>query len=39
MKVQKTFSLPIEVAEQIDDEENQSALVAELLSNHYDLEG
>lgn len=37
MKVQKTLSLPLEVAEELDDEDNQSALVAELLSDHYDL--
>jgi hypothetical protein len=37
MKVQKTFSLPIEVAEKIDNEDNQSALVAELLSDYYEI--
>lgn len=36
MKVQKTFSLPISIAEKLDKEENQSALVAELLHNHYE---
>jgi len=37
MKVQKTLSLPIDVAQQLDEEDNQSALVVELLSEHYDL--
>lgn len=37
MKVQKTLSLPIDVAQELDEEDNQSALVAELLSDHYGL--
>lgn len=38
MKVQKTISLSIDVATELDDEENQSALVEELLRGHYDID-
>lgn len=37
MKTQKTLSLPIDVAQKLDDEDNQSGLVAELLEEHYDM--
>lgn len=38
MKVNKTISLSVPVAEALDGEANQSALVEELLRDHYDLE-
>jgi len=40
MKVNKTISLSVPVAAALDSEPNQSALVEELLRDHYDnLEG
>jgi len=36
MKVQKTLSLSINIAEKLNEEDNQSALVEELLNEHYD---
>jgi hypothetical protein len=38
MKVQKTLSLPIDVAQELNGEDNQSALVTELLREHYGIE-
>lgn len=36
-KTTKTLSLPIEVAERLEEEDNQSAVVAELLRREFDL--
>ena len=38
MKVNKTLSLSYEVAERLDDEQNQSQLVESLLKDHYEME-
>lgn len=37
-KVQKTFMMPLNLAERLEEEQNQSATVAEALSNHYGME-
>lgn len=36
-KVNKTLSLPLDVVEELEDEENQSELVERLLREHYDV--
>lgn len=36
-KVNKMLSLPLDVVEQLEEEDNQSAVVAELLREKYDL--
>jgi hypothetical protein len=38
MKVQKTLSLSLDVAQELDDEDNQSALVESLLRDHFDMD-
>jgi len=38
VKVNKTLSLSYEVAERLDDEQNQSQLVESLLKDHYGME-
>lgn len=38
MRVHKTLSIDLEVVQRLDDEENQSRLVEELLRDHYDME-
>jgi len=35
MKVQKNLSLDLDVAQKLDDEENQTELVQRLLREHY----
>ena len=37
MKAQKTLSLSLDVAQELDNEDNQSALVESLLREHYDI--
>jgi len=37
-KVDKTLSLPLPLAEQLEEEDNQSRTVAELLADHYGLD-
>lgn len=36
-KVNKTLSLPLDVVEELEGEENQSELVERLLREHYDV--
>ena len=36
-KVNKTLSLPLDVVEELEDEENQSRVVEDLLRERYDL--
>jgi len=36
-KVSKSLSLPVDVAERLEDEDNQSATVERLLREEYDL--
>lgn len=36
-KTQKTFNLPIDVVERLEDEDNQSAKIEQLLRDEYDL--
>ena len=38
MKVQKNFSLSYEIAEQLNEEDNQTALIESLLRDHYDMD-
>jgi hypothetical protein len=38
MKAQKTLSLSLDVAQELNDEDNQSALVESLLREHYGLD-
>jgi len=38
MKVNKTLSLSIDVASQLDGEDNQSQLVEELLREYYEID-
>lgn len=38
MKVNKTVSLRVDVAQQLHQEDNQSRIVETLLRNHYDME-
>lgn len=38
MKAQKTLSLSIDVSKKLDEENNQSAVVEELLRNYYDMD-
>ena len=37
-KVNKTLSLPIDVVEQLEQEDNQSQLVERLLRDHYGMD-
>jgi hypothetical protein len=37
-KVNKTLSLPIDVVEQLEQEDNQSQLVENLLRDHYGMD-
>lgn len=37
-KVDKTLSLPLPVAEALEEEDNQSRTVTELLAEHYEID-
>lgn len=38
MKVNKTLSLPVDVAKRLDEEDNQSAVMNEALRNYYGMD-